>query len=469
MKIGIIAEGCYPYVTGGVSSWIQQIVTNMPQHEFYIYAISPSEEIQKNKYELPSNIKKVTQIPLVQYEYPRKENKIKITALEKELLKNWMRFKNINSEIYKLLNDTSKVGYTQDFLHSEIFYELVTQIYKEENRTEPFIEYFWTWKNIMSPLLQVIQTKIDDVDVLHAVSTGYGGVFAANHSYLNQIPLILSEHGIYSREREEDILQFDWIPVIFKDIWIKFYHQLSLMSYHQSNQITSLFEENAQYQIEKGAESNKITILPNGVNVEMLSNIKRHQFNKDKIELGAIIRFVSIKDIKTMIYTCDQLRYLKVPFHLTLIGPTEENNEYYEECLDLITSLQLNNQITITGEADIKDYLPKIDLLLLSSISEGQPLCILEGMAVGIPSVTTDVGSCVEIQSGTKDDNIGSSGFACNPVSPTQKAEKIKYLYDNPEFLISMGDAGKERVRNHYNVKDMLKSINDLYERAGVN
>ena len=34
MRICIIAEGSYPYVTGGVSSWIHSLITNIPEHEF---------------------------------------------------------------------------------------------------------------------------------------------------------------------------------------------------------------------------------------------------------------------------------------------------------------------------------------------------------------------------------------------------------------------------------------------------
>lgn len=63
MRICLIAEGSFPYVTGGVSSWITSLVTEMPEHEFIIFAIG-AESKQKGKFkcELPPNIVEVHEI-----------------------------------------------------------------------------------------------------------------------------------------------------------------------------------------------------------------------------------------------------------------------------------------------------------------------------------------------------------------------------------------------------------------------
>lgn len=49
MKICLIAEGCYPYVAGGVSSWVQMLMEGMPQHQFVLYTIG-AEERQRGKF-----------------------------------------------------------------------------------------------------------------------------------------------------------------------------------------------------------------------------------------------------------------------------------------------------------------------------------------------------------------------------------------------------------------------------------
>ena len=68
MKICLIAEGSYPYILGGVSSWIQQLVTAMPQHEFIIYSIGAKiEQKSRYAYQLPKNISKVEEVFLDEF------------------------------------------------------------------------------------------------------------------------------------------------------------------------------------------------------------------------------------------------------------------------------------------------------------------------------------------------------------------------------------------------------------------
>ncbi len=54
MKICLFLEGSYPHVTGGVSTWAQMLIKNMPEFEFIIYSIGAEEKYRGTyKYELP--------------------------------------------------------------------------------------------------------------------------------------------------------------------------------------------------------------------------------------------------------------------------------------------------------------------------------------------------------------------------------------------------------------------------------
>lgn len=58
-------RGSYPYVSGGVASWVQMIITQMPKHEFVIIAITPKEmSVEDYRYDLPSNVVQVENLPL---------------------------------------------------------------------------------------------------------------------------------------------------------------------------------------------------------------------------------------------------------------------------------------------------------------------------------------------------------------------------------------------------------------------
>ena len=65
---------------------------------------------------------------------------------------------------------------------------------------------------------------------------------------------------------------------------------------------------------------------------------------------------------------------------LWIMGSLEESEEYAQECRKMVADLNIQD-VEFTGIVNIKDYIGKMDILLLTSLSEGQPLAILEGFA----------------------------------------------------------------------------------------
>lgn len=57
MRVCMLVEGAYPYVVGGVSSWLQMLMEGLPEYEFFIYAIgADSRDRGKFKYKFPANV-----------------------------------------------------------------------------------------------------------------------------------------------------------------------------------------------------------------------------------------------------------------------------------------------------------------------------------------------------------------------------------------------------------------------------
>ena len=69
---------------------------------------------------------------------------------------------------------------------------------------------------------------------------------------------------------------------------------------------------------------------------------------------------------------------------LWIMGPTDEDEKYAQECFDLVDSLGVSD-IEFTGRVNVKEYLGRMDFTILTSISEGQPLTILESYAAHKP------------------------------------------------------------------------------------
>lgn len=464
--ICIIAEGSYPYVVGGVSSWINQMINGHPEKDFKIFSILPSEKEEvKIRYKLPKNLLEVRTIYLADvYEY--KIDKKKFMKYDEREIDIISRFINMElcSETKKaleLLSDKEKSS-VFDFTISDFFWEEICRKYKEEYSEKEFNSFYWSYKSVFMFLMNVLQNDIPKADLYHSVSTGYAGVIGILAKIKYNKPCYLTEHGIYAREREEDIIKSHWVGDDFKKIWIDYFYFLSKIAYKYSDKIISLFKYNGDLQMSLGAPKDRTFVVSNGVDIDRFSTIKKEK--TEKFIIGSILRIVPIKDVKMMIKAFKIATNTIKDVELYLIGPYEEDPDYYEECKELVDNLKLNSQIIFTGKVDVMDYLGRLDIFLLSSISEGQPLSILEAMSAKIPIIATDVGDCRGILIDHKE--IGHAGVIVPPTSYTAMAKEIITLYKNKSRLKLLGERGYEIVNKYYRSDKFLRKYTKLYEEG---
>jgi polysaccharide biosynthesis protein PelF len=466
----MIAEGSYPYVTGGVSSWIQTLISSMPEHEFIIYAIGSQEKLRgKFKYKLPPNLIEVREVFLDSYlsEMGEPGKDYKLTAEQKKVIKSLLNNETVDWNSLFSLFQSRKMDSVSNFIMSRDLFDIIQELCTENYPQIPFTELFWSIRAMLLPLLWLLKNPVPEADIYHSASTGYAGVVAGYGKFLHKKPYILTEHGIYTREREEEIIKADWISGYFKDLWIQYFYSLSECSYYNTDQIISLFNKNKEIQVEMGCQNEKIMIIPNGVNPEDFAGMPgKTSEDEPFINVGAVVRVVPIKDIKTMIQS---FAIVKKEIHnarFYIFGPYEEDPEYYEECLQLLDSLGTKD-IYFTGAVNIKEYIGKMDMLILSSISEGQPLAVLEGMASGKPFVCTDVGSCSELIHG-RDDGIGPAGFIVPVMHYMEMADAIIKLSLDTEMRTQMGCNGKERVSALYTKDGFINQYREIYKDVKV-
>jgi len=182
---------------------------------------------------------------------------------------------------------------------------------------------------------------------------------------------------------------------------------------------------------------------------------------------------VPIKDIKTFIRACGLLRQTAPEMKAYIIGPTDEDKEYYSECLNLVQLLGLEHTVTFTGLARVDEYLPLLDVLVLTSISEAQPLVMLEAGAAGIPIVATDVGSCRELIEGSASEtpHLGAGGIITPLASPASTADAIFTLLSDNALYETASNTIRERIAQYYNEGIQQQAYRTLYaeylRRAG--
>lgn len=69
--------------------------------------------------------------------------------------------------------------------------------------------------------------------------------------------LLISEHGIYTREREEELIKAQWVKGVYKNIWIEQFKKMSLLAYDKADAVTCLFERARTLQMELGCPEEK--------------------------------------------------------------------------------------------------------------------------------------------------------------------------------------------------------------------
>lgn len=461
MLINIIAEGCYPYTVGGVSSWVQMLMTHFSSHEFLISTVLPDLDADcRIRYSLPPNVKSLDKTYLYQQEYKGKGRKKIFTERERAAFRSLVYGTDVDWETIFTFFDGSRVS-VNSILMGDEFIGIVEEYYFDTYPQIVFSDFLWTMRSLYLPLFTVLKTPVREADVYHSLSTGYAGVLASKAACLRHKPMLLTEHGIYTREREEEIIKADWSYDHFKDIWIRFFYTLSSCAYRYAHQVTSLFEKARDIQVEIGCAQEKTRVIPNGVDPEQFEGLAGESERKG-IQVGAFLRVTPIKDVKTLIRSFAQAKQREPDMRLFIMGPTEENPEYYEECLQDCRELGVED-IEFTGNISTRDYMGRMDIVILTSISEGQPFALLEAMAAGIACISTNVGDCANLLEGHYD-GIGRAGIVVPIMDVERTADALVELARDEKLRRQMGGNGRKRVRTRYLRRDFLKQYEEIYE-----
>ena len=482
----LVLEGTYPYVRGGVSSWVHKIISEMPEIKFSILSIMPTpQDTKEEMYKIPNNVQSIINVHIHDYHFKPGLIKRKTPHLFDFFEMFYRGIEDIPQEklerfLLALLKEREKIDLVHAF-SSRDFWKAARSLYEKGDTTVSYLDYFWNYRFTFLPLVQILKANFPPSPLYHTISTGYAGVACALSKIKFNSHMLVTEHGIYTKERRIEIAQAGWLYEresefikaseelgYFKDWWIRYFGVMSKLSYAYADTITTLYEGNKQLQIQDGADPKKIMIIPNGVNISVFEKIaKKKVRNSKRRTLAFLGRIVPIKDVKTLIKACKILVQNLPDLQVLLIGPEEEESQYYQDCTILIKMMGLEDHMIFTGYVDLKTYLPTIDLIVLTSISEAQPIVILEASACGIPTVATDVGSCRELLEGKTDEDraIGPSGILCPFHSPEKTAEAILKLLTDDQLYDSMSQAGKERVRRYYNEKDMINAYRNIYEQ----
>jgi polysaccharide biosynthesis protein PelF len=489
--VALLLEGTYPFVAGGVSSWVHQMLRGFPDLRFAVIFIgSRREDYTGIKYDLPSNVVHFQQHYLYErHEAPKVKARAGDAAMFDQVARmhEYFRAPLANAADAPLVGELSDQLHTklsmEDFLYSMESWDYLRTQFDRFSADPSFVDYFWTVRIMHAPIWRLanIRESMPRVKLFHTVSTGYAGLLGAMCRRKFDRPLVVSEHGIYTKERKIDLFAAQWIHdnrslferdtteiSYFRQLWIRFFEAIGRSAYDAADHIVALYEANRQRQIADGARPERTRNIPNGIDIMRFEAARAARPATVPKVLCLVGRVVPIKDVKTFIRAMRTVVNRMPDAEGWIAGPYDEDEAYAEECRGLIESLGLGGRVKLLGLQNVVELLPRVGVLVLSSISEALPLSILEGYAAGVPTVCTDVGSCRQLVFGgaPEDQALGAAGVVVGIADAQALANAALGLLADPTAWQRASDAGRARVQRYYADRMMFGAYRELYAEA---
>jgi len=449
MKICIISEGSYPTVRGGVSEWCHSLISGMRDVEFSILNLAAETEF---KYRLPANLRE----HISHTATPRFKREASKDQFYRELIRELVpaiHGEVLNCQTIVDLLSKNKID-ADEMLTSEANWDAALEYYNETLPNMPFVPFFQSWNSLFYLLYVSISVveRMPNADINHALNAGFAGLIGSLAKLKTTTTLVLTEHGLYLKERRFE-LENSEIPMWLRETYEKFFEGLVKTSYRYCDVVTVVCRDHLTYQRSIAPQLEKVRVIYNGISTRKFRPRKRSGSQPDIYHVGTVTRITPIKDIITLIHAAELVsKKHKVKFYV--LGENQDQ-EYYEDCRDLVSKLGLEDVVVFTGFQDSSKWYPELDVFVLSSISEGFPLTILEAMSCGVPCVATAVGGVPEIL---------SKEFLVEKYDYKGLAEKICWLLESPEERRIIGEKSRKLVKSNFSIERIVEEYRSLYE-----
>jgi glycosyltransferase involved in cell wall biosynthesis len=490
VDVALLLEGTYPFVRGGVSSWVHRLIELLPETTFSLVFLGG----RRADYGAPAypSLPNVRHLECHYLFEAADDDRATRGRGERGVLDDLDRLHEVLrttgpeqpldpallGRIARLVGEHD--GFTRgDFLHGDASWHRISEAYRRECPDGSFTDFFWTLRAMHAPIFALadLARRLPPARIYHALSTGYAGLLGAMLHHRHGRPLVLTEHGIYSKERKIDLASAAWVPGDGADpatlgfgrrLWIRFFQGLGRIAYASADAVIALYDGNGRRQIEDGADPARTRIVPNGVDVERFRPLRGARAPESPPVLGFIGRVVPIKDVKTFIQAMKAVVARCPEAEGWIVGPTSEDESYAGECVQLAASLGLEDRVRFTGFQAPDRILPRLGLLVLTSISEALPLVVLEAFAAGLPVVTTDVGACRELVEGrTREDRaLGPAGAVVPIADPEAMARAATALLRDPARWAAAQRAAIRRVEAYYTEGQVFDTYRGIYREA---
>jgi glycosyltransferase involved in cell wall biosynthesis len=462
-EVTLLTEGTYPYIHGGVSTWCDQLVQGMPDVQFRILGITGNGH-EPHVWELPPHVRSVDTIALwgAAPGGPAPRGR----ALRR-FLEGYERFLLslldpqaeylFREEFYALAEFARSGGGLSTVLRGEAALQALQQVWSSPHlptaAARPTLQDALAATDLLEHALRPMSGPVPTKGVAHTVTGGLAAIPGLTARRFHGVPFLLSEHGIYLRERYLSYRSapYRW-PV--KALVLGFFRMLATESYRSADLITPCNRYNRRWEEQGGSDPGRIRTVYNGVDPELFPPAGPEP---EVPTLSWAGRIDPIKDLETLIRAFALVRAELPEVRLRLFGGVPVGCEgYREHCEKLAAELGVADGVAWEGRIDaVRRAYAAGTVVMLSSVSEGFPFSLIEAMACGRATVSTDVGGVREA--------VADAGVVVPPREPAAMARAALGLLRDRERRAALGQAARARVIAQFTVQRTVQTFRDIY------
>jgi glycosyltransferase involved in cell wall biosynthesis len=464
MRIALINEGTYPYVSGGVSTWCDHLVRGLPEVRWHLVSIVAGDNAPAPP-PLPSTVDAVQPVPVWGAERPARRPAERAAA---RMCRGMLGKTPADLAVFaEGLRELAFVAVAQRPWFATAWNR--PGLGRHPLAGVPLAEILldaWAGSPALPRLtlrdaddaavllehaVRPLAARLPEVDLCHANANGLAALVALAAKWRDGLPFALTEHGVYLRERY--FTTGGMAPGV-KAALLRFHRALARLAYNEAALIAPVSGFNRRWAERHGAHPARVTVIPNGVDPRRFEALETEPTVPTITWVG---RIDPLKDLETLIRALGYVRAWLPGARLHLAGPVPAGNEEYAAtCRRLAADLQVDDAVAFAGPvACSRDAFAEGNLVALSSVSEGMPYTVIEAMMCGRATVSTDVGGVAEA--------VGDAGLVVPPRDPRALAAACLELLTEPARRADLAARARERALAEFTLDRCLSTYRRHY------
>ncbi|PZT68624.1 transferase [Streptomyces sp. SW4] len=500
MRIGLLTEGGYPYVSGDARLWCDRLVRGLGRHEFDVYALSRSERQEDEGWvPLPPQVSRVRTAPMWTSEddgvvYGRRARRRfaeHYGALATALCTTRSgdsggpadgsdaQADRFASALYGLAELAREEGGLERALRSETAVRALERACRAPGARRParearVPELLAVTAHLARALRPLSLDWYEDdglgaVDLCHAASGGSAALPGLLARHYFGVPLLVTEYGVQLRTHY--LTAPDAAPAV-RSLIAAFHGALAAETYRRAALITPGNAHARRWQERCGADRDKLRTVYPGMDAGPFADVGEAPESADSGTLVWVGRVEPAKDLVSLLHAFAEIRKEEPGTRLRIIGTPAgpEGTAYLAHCRGLAAQLfpdeadgpHAVGRNPVSFEEIGGPELPSAAdaygsgaVVVLSSVVEGFPVGLVEAMFCGRATVSTDAGAVVEV--------IGGTGLVVPPRNPRALAEACVSLLRDPERRARLGAAARARALELFTVEQNIAAFHGIY------